>query len=542
MRVKQAEYGTAPERKDGGNGRTPRKPADQRHRPVRFPDCKIRGATHRRESNLVRLGGRRVCDENTALPVQSLALSGDGALDARDSAALIASALLGLKPVSLLASHLCDPGSIPGRVTPDFCMWESCRTMTLVCLFSQRSPVSQPFNFGAAPHSPQSPSSARKTSMIRAAQISSLCWAQRLTDSYSVKNKWGRIRPCPIRWYQSIPFAWCSVGKSRKTEIKLVGPAVEPATSRMRDQWRTNGSSLHLFRNANAPATLLHVLGHVTCAPRRLGISNLKRDDCFSLGERECHVAIAATRTPAAVNQERRPGRVLRKANKTRLETAWRSERGYVGNEGKNYDCHYGDGSISQPPVDWNRAWGTVTVGIGYRASQVVFRYLCNARNAQTIRNSGRYTGWCGTRHGISRPVRSDFVPGLVIGHVLLFVAAVAWYVCWQYSDKVAVYDESERITAGHSNARTTRRRVGEPFTRGLAGEAKWMQSVPIKDALIKRAARRGACEECATTFHDSYRRENFALDASLPSSIFGPRPLVAIYLPPSPFFFPSEV
>ncbi|KAJ8885405.1 hypothetical protein PR048_011602 [Dryococelus australis] len=38
------------------------------------------------------------------------------------------------------------------------------------------------------------------------------------------------------------------------------------------------------------------------------------------------------------------------------------------------------------------------------------------------IRHSGRYTGHCGTRHGISRLVRPDLLPDLVIGHVLVFV------------------------------------------------------------------------------------------------------------------------
>ncbi|KAJ8877384.1 hypothetical protein PR048_021838 [Dryococelus australis] len=35
-------------------------------------------------------------------------------------------------PVSLLTSHKGNPGPIPGRVTPDFRMWESCRMMPLV--------------------------------------------------------------------------------------------------------------------------------------------------------------------------------------------------------------------------------------------------------------------------------------------------------------------------------------------------------------------------------------------------------------------------
>ncbi|KAJ8872850.1 hypothetical protein PR048_026466 [Dryococelus australis] len=76
--------------------------------------------------------------------------------------------------VSLLASHQGYPGSIPRRVTPDFRMWESCWTMPLVGGFSRGSPVSPPFHSGAAPYSPQSPSSALETSMLRAVKISSL--------------------------------------------------------------------------------------------------------------------------------------------------------------------------------------------------------------------------------------------------------------------------------------------------------------------------------------------------------------------------------
>ncbi|KAJ8885472.1 hypothetical protein PR048_011669 [Dryococelus australis] len=49
--------------------------------------------------------------------------------------------------VSLLASHQGDPGSIAGRVTPDFRMWESCRTMPLVGGFARGSPVSPALSF-----------------------------------------------------------------------------------------------------------------------------------------------------------------------------------------------------------------------------------------------------------------------------------------------------------------------------------------------------------------------------------------------------------
>ncbi|KAJ8891943.1 hypothetical protein PR048_004502 [Dryococelus australis] len=46
-----------------------------------------------------------------------------------------------------LASHQRDPGSIPGWVTPDFRMWESCRTWPVVGGFSRGSPVSPALSF-----------------------------------------------------------------------------------------------------------------------------------------------------------------------------------------------------------------------------------------------------------------------------------------------------------------------------------------------------------------------------------------------------------
>ncbi|KAJ8877046.1 hypothetical protein PR048_021498 [Dryococelus australis] len=54
--------------------------------------------------------------------------------------------------------------------SPVFRMWESCRTMPLVGGFSRDLPFPPPFHAGAAPYSPQSPSSALKTSLFRAAQ------------------------------------------------------------------------------------------------------------------------------------------------------------------------------------------------------------------------------------------------------------------------------------------------------------------------------------------------------------------------------------
>ncbi|KAJ8882864.1 hypothetical protein PR048_014678 [Dryococelus australis] len=67
-------------------------------------------------------------------------------------------------PVSPLASHQGEPGSIPGWVTSDFHMWESCRTMPLVGGSSPDLHSSPPLHSGAAPYSPQPTSSALKTS------------------------------------------------------------------------------------------------------------------------------------------------------------------------------------------------------------------------------------------------------------------------------------------------------------------------------------------------------------------------------------------
>ncbi|KAJ8870047.1 hypothetical protein PR048_029058 [Dryococelus australis] len=98
------------------------------------------------------------------------------------------------KNVSLLASQQDDPGSIPGRVTPNFYMWESCLTMPLVGGFSRGSPVSPAPSFRRY-SIPQLPSSALKTSMLRVAQISSLTYhtapspqTRRAPEMYLIKS------------------------------------------------------------------------------------------------------------------------------------------------------------------------------------------------------------------------------------------------------------------------------------------------------------------------------------------------------------------
>ncbi|KAJ8894894.1 hypothetical protein PR048_000201 [Dryococelus australis] len=71
----------------------------------------------------------------------------------------------------LLTFHQGDPGSIPCRVTPNLRTWESCRWSAD---FLGDIPFPPTLHSYAAPYSSQSPSSAPKTSMLRAAQISSL--------------------------------------------------------------------------------------------------------------------------------------------------------------------------------------------------------------------------------------------------------------------------------------------------------------------------------------------------------------------------------
>ncbi|KAJ8878382.1 hypothetical protein PR048_018959 [Dryococelus australis] len=91
---------------------------------------------------------------------------------------------------SLLASHQGDPGSIPGRVTPEFRMWQSCRTMRLVGRSSRGSPASPSLHSGTAPYSPKSPSSALQTSVLSAVPISSLTGEDVCFEYCATQYKW----------------------------------------------------------------------------------------------------------------------------------------------------------------------------------------------------------------------------------------------------------------------------------------------------------------------------------------------------------------
>ncbi|KAJ8867441.1 hypothetical protein PR048_031243 [Dryococelus australis] len=182
----EERYGPAPECKGGGKGIFPRKPADQRHHPARFRRSKVRGmAPPGIETGLI-------CWEASVLTAAVSAPTCCKYGVHRESAYLktyfvnscgnVRAPTIEIRyrkladkitPVSLLASHQGDPGSIPGRVTLDPHMWESCRTMPLVGGSSRDIPLPPSLYSGAAPYPPQSPSSALKTSTSRAVQISS---------------------------------------------------------------------------------------------------------------------------------------------------------------------------------------------------------------------------------------------------------------------------------------------------------------------------------------------------------------------------------
>ncbi|KAJ8869295.1 hypothetical protein PR048_030869 [Dryococelus australis] len=258
------QNGSAPECKGWGDGRSPRKPADQRHRPPRFSLANIR-KRHRWESNPAPLGGRRskrapkimkktdckagldrgeavtytatsrytrkkncatnqrhvgapfftqrmttylqgrqagqstaqhaVANQAASLaPRGSHSQSASGYIQVRGTETcaavdlesfhlqaldvmsfhLQALDLMSFEPtstrpnvvsltgtrrgvvVSLLASHLFEPGSIPGRITPGFSHVEIVPDdADGRRVFSRFSRIPRPFHSGAAPHSPR---------------------------------------------------------------------------------------------------------------------------------------------------------------------------------------------------------------------------------------------------------------------------------------------------------------------------------------------------------------------------------------------------
>ncbi|KAJ8874514.1 hypothetical protein PR048_025374 [Dryococelus australis] len=100
----------------------------------------------------------------------------DGPADAIPAAVIAVYSAYGISAGSMVAEQLaCSPPTKANHVqylagSPDIRKWESCRTMPLVSGFYRGSPVSP----APAPYSPKTPSSALKTLLLRAAQISSL--------------------------------------------------------------------------------------------------------------------------------------------------------------------------------------------------------------------------------------------------------------------------------------------------------------------------------------------------------------------------------
>ncbi|KAJ8877987.1 hypothetical protein PR048_022450 [Dryococelus australis] len=78
--------------------------------------------------------------------------------------------------------------------SPDFHKWGSCRAVPLVGGFSRDLPFPPPLHSGTAPYSPQSPSSALKTSLLRADQISSPSLSPNRIHQYLAELPYCRAR------------------------------------------------------------------------------------------------------------------------------------------------------------------------------------------------------------------------------------------------------------------------------------------------------------------------------------------------------------
>ncbi|KAJ8890635.1 hypothetical protein PR048_010144 [Dryococelus australis] len=213
------------------------------------------GGRPRRESNSVRLGRRRVV----------LPLHHRGPFNVRkwNYFSSVVTNLIGRMPfndfllglrcrvVSSLASHQGEPGSIPGRVTG----------------FSHVGIVPDDVegHSGAAPYSPQSPSSALKTSLLRAAQISSLTHSPPLFLQL----------PCSenIDWYLNADFMDVAYGRSGAGTPGMHGSNGQQRTKRMRTsfkhhQLRTMKSYFAI--NHNPDAKDLKQLSQKTGLPKRV--------------------------------------------------------------------------------------------------------------------------------------------------------------------------------------------------------------------------------------------------------------------------------
>ncbi|KAJ8881065.1 hypothetical protein PR048_017538 [Dryococelus australis] len=139
----------------------------------------------------------------------------------------------------LLASHQGDPGSIPGRVTPDFRMWESCRTMPLVGGFPRASPVSLALSF-------------QRCSILTSVTMCCEGLRPNSDEEYSVKMR------CSIRVFFNLAprlqFSWWPLGESRH-QYKMAAGVDGPVHS--------HGMAMHEhFGQTSANATAGHGQPH----------------------------------------------------------------------------------------------------------------------------------------------------------------------------------------------------------------------------------------------------------------------------------------
>ncbi|KAJ8874824.1 hypothetical protein PR048_022713 [Dryococelus australis] len=173
--------------------------------------------------------------------------------------------------VSVLASHQGDPGSIPGWVTPDFRMWESCRTMLLVDGSSRGSPVSPAPRIPALLHTylihPHRPSRSRSSVLTvdgsRRAELYLVHPKEPAEETTSVKKS-----KLLDEWSASV----LTVDGSRRAELYMVHPK-EPAEETTSVK-KSNREVIHSGRRQNS-TTNSHVFAPFSPHSNLIGSQDL---------------------------------------------------------------------------------------------------------------------------------------------------------------------------------------------------------------------------------------------------------------------------
>ncbi|KAJ8878873.1 hypothetical protein PR048_019472 [Dryococelus australis] len=161
-----------------------------------------------------------------------------------------------------------------------FRMWESCWTMQLVGGFSRGTPVSPALSFpGAAPCSPQSASSALKTSMLRADQISSLTHPMAVLILRKADEYTARTRVDLKQSLSKVLSLSVSTGGTRRLEVgsplALLPPpdGCHPPVSRPTQQKKTaTAGNSSLEATWNRYRTARRVNARISCLAGRGGL------------------------------------------------------------------------------------------------------------------------------------------------------------------------------------------------------------------------------------------------------------------------------